>query len=149
MMLRFTTSRGRRASSTKPAEWTWLARVPAMILAYGGAIIAVLAFERLVHSLISAFYAAVVVLPGGIAAGVCAFALSFTPRQRLFVLAATVIVALLPLGVVAVAVDFQEFRALFEQRALLLAAVMSGAMIVATGVLILGGVFPAEEGRQR
>lgn len=145
MMLRFTTPRVRRDNGTKTPEWTWQARIPAMILAYGAAILAVLVVERFVHSAQSAFYAAIAVVPGGLAAGICAFALSFVPRPRLLIMAAVVIVALIPLGVIALSFDFQEYRPLFDQRAPLVAAVLTGATTLVTGFLILGGVFPSPE----
>jgi protein-S-isoprenylcysteine O-methyltransferase Ste14 len=141
MMLRFTTARASGASR----PWPWPARIPALIFAYGGAILAVLTIERLMHSATSAGYAAIAVVPGGVVAGICAFALSFRPRARLFVLAAVVVVALLPLGVIAVSYDFREYRELFEQRALLLAPILAAAIAVVTSVLIAGGVFPARE----
>ncbi len=146
MMLRFITPRVKPGGGSKAPEWTWQARVPAMILAYGGAILAVLLVERFVHSAQSAFYAAIAVVPGGLAAGICAFALSFAPRPRLIVLAAVVIVALIPLGVIAISYDFQEYRAIFHQRAPLVAAALAGATTLVTGVLILGGVFPSQGG---
>lgn len=141
MMLRFITARepGKRQS------WPWSARVPAMIFAYGGAILAVLTIERLMHSAASANYAAIAVVPGGAVAGICAFALSFRPRHPLFVLAAVVVVALLPLGVIAVSYDFGAFRELFEQRAVLLAPVLAVTVALVTGVLMAGGVFPARD----
>lgn len=148
MMLRFITPRVQPSGGNNMPEWTWQARIPAMILAYGAAILAVLVVERFVHSAQSAFYAAVAVVPGGLAAGICAFALSFTPRPRLLVLLAVVIVALIPLGVIALSLDFQEYRPLFDQRAPLVAAVLTGATTLVTGFLILGGVFPAHEGRR-
>ncbi|WP_371347577.1 hypothetical protein [Ancylobacter sp. IITR112] len=144
MMLRFTSaSRGRGAGQPRP--WPWQARIPAMIFAYGGAILAVLTIERLMHSAASATYAAIAVVPGGVVAGVCAFALSFRPRAPLFVLAAAVVVALLPLAVIVLSYDFREFRPLVEQRALLLAPILAASVALATGVLIAGGVFPPRE----
>ncbi|MBB3772403.1 drug/metabolite transporter (DMT)-like permease [Angulomicrobium tetraedrale] len=139
MMLRFITA---RAGHESP-PWPWPARVPAIILAYGAAILAVLVTERLMHSATSAYYAAIAVVPGGIAAGVAAFALSFTPRARLTVLAAVIIVALLPLAVIALSIDFHEYRALFQQRALLLGAIFAAIIAFVTGVLLVGGVFPS------
>lgn len=141
MMLRFTTARAK--GDAQP--WPWPARIPAMIFAYGGAMLAVLTTERLMHSATSASYAAIAVVPGGLVAGICAFALSFRPRSRLFVLGAVVVVALLPLGVIALSYDFREYRALFEQRALLLAPILAAAVALVTSVLIAGGVFPARE----
>lgn len=141
MMLRFITAR-------EPGErqpWPWSARIPAMIFAYGGAILAVLTIERLMHSAASANYAAIAVVPGGAVAGICAFALSFRPRHPLFVLAAVVVVALLPLGVIAVSYDFGAFRELFEQRAVLLAPILAVTVALVTGLLMAGGVFPARE----
>ena len=146
MMLRFTTARARRGRGRESRRWTWQARIPAMIFAYGGAILAVLAAERLLHSATSAGYAAIAVVPGGLAAGICAFALSFTARSRLFVVAAVVIVALLPLGVIAVSFDFHEYRALFQQRAMLLVPILAAAIALVTSALIAGGVFPAPDG---
>lgn len=141
MMLRFTTARAK--GENRP--WPWPARIPAMIFAYGGAILAMLSIERLMHSATSAGYAAIAVVPGGLAAGIAAFALSFAPRSRLFVLAAVVVVALLPLGVIAVSYDFREYRELFEQRALLLAPILAAAIALVTSVLIAGGVLPARD----
>ncbi|WP_425104994.1 hypothetical protein [Ancylobacter sp.] len=141
MMLRFITAR----EPGKRQPWPWSARIPAMIFAYGGAILAVLTIERLMHSAASANYAAIAVVPGGIVAGICAFALSFRSRHPLFVLAAVVVVALLPLGVIAVSYDFGAFRELFEQRAVRLAPILAATVALVTGVLMAGGVFPARD----
>ena len=78
-----------------------------------------------------------------ITAGLCAFALAFRPRALLLVLAAVTLVALLPLGVIVLSMDFGEYRALVEERALILAVVLALANVVATTILIAGGVFPA------
>ncbi|MCS0503907.1 hypothetical protein [Ancylobacter mangrovi] len=145
MMLRLL-SRLRGADRREPAVWPWPSRIPAMIFAYGGAIIAVLMIERLMHSLMSANYAAIAVVPGGLAAGICAFALSFTPRSRLFVLVAVLVVSLLPLAVVFLSIDFKEYEALFEHRAIILAPIFAAAIVIVTGVLIVGGVFPSRRG---
>lgn len=148
MMLRF--SRKGRAlpgqRATDAPRWTWQARIPALIFAYGAATLAALTVERLLHSAMSANYAAIAVVPGEIAAGVCAFTLAFRPRARLFVLAAVTLVALLPLGVIVVSMDFGEYQAIVEERALNLAGVMALANLVVTSVLIAGGVFPPREG---
>lgn len=125
------------------AVWPWPARIPAMILAYGAAGFAVLAMERMLHSETSAGYAAIAVGPGALAAGVAAFTLSFRPRARLVVLAAVVIVALLPLGLIVLSIDFGEFRALVLERARLVAAALAGATVIATALLMWGGVIPA------
>ncbi len=145
MMLRFSRT-GRAAGAAKAAQaprWTWQARIPALIFAYGGVTLATLTVERLLHSATSANYAAIAVVPGEIAAGLCAFALAFRPRALLLVLAAVTLVALLPLGVIVLSMDFGEYRALVEERALILAGVLALANVVATTILIAGGVFPA------
>lgn len=123
------------------AAWPWPARIPAMIFAYGGAVLAVLAAERFLHSPTSALYAAVAVAPGGLFAGIAAFALSFEPRRRLTLLAATVLVAVIPLAVIAIGFDFREFGALFQRRAIGVGAMLAAAVAVATSMLVAGGVF--------
>ncbi|MCJ8144752.1 hypothetical protein MKI84_17665 [Ancylobacter sp. A5.8] len=141
MMLRFLAPRA-GARSAGP-DWTWQARIPALILTYGVVIFAVLIAERMIHSPLSASYAAAAVVPGGIAAGICAFALSFSPRPRLIVLTAVVIVALAPLGFLVFSIDFGEFTPIVMARAPLVAAMLAGGSVLATGLLIAGGVFPA------
>ncbi|WGD28694.1 hypothetical protein AncyloWKF20_12860 [Ancylobacter sp. WKF20] len=144
MMLRFSRAgAGRKASAP---SWTWQARIPALIFAYGGATLVVLMVERLLHSAMSANYAAIAVVPGEIAAGILAFALAFRPRAFLFVLGTVTLVALLPLAVIVLSMDFGEYRAIVEQRALILAGVMALANLIVTSLLIAGGVFPAREG---
>ncbi|MFT0859118.1 hypothetical protein [Ancylobacter sp. G4_0304] len=147
MMLRFLSPRA-SARAAGP-QWTWQARIPAMILAYGAVVFSVLIAERMIHSPLSATYASAAVVPGGIAAGICAFALSFSPRRRLLVLAAVVIVALAPLGFLVFAIDFGAFTPIVRDRAPLVAAMLAGGCVLATGLLIGGGVFPAAEEARR
>lgn len=133
-----------RHSASSGVVWPWPARIPPIILAYGGSVLAALAFERIMHSAMSASYAAIAVVPGGLAAGIAAFALSFAPRRRLLILAATVIVALLPLGVIALSFDFQQYRPIFEERAWRLGLLFAALVALATSVLIAAGVLPAQ-----